>query len=94
MTAQMRVALMRSLIQAFIQFGGVFFSTYIATDDLRAGLLGGGLAAFVAVGFRGVAEGQYDQTRDAAGLVQNSDVTPNPTQPPQRSLDVMDPAGW
>lgn len=91
MTDQMRVALIRSFIQAFIQFGGGFFSIYIATDDMKAALVGAGLAAFIAIGYRGVAEGNYDQTRDAAGHVTKADVTPNPAPADVDRVDMNDP---
>lgn len=63
LTSEMKVAILRGVFQAFLQFGGLFMTTYIATDDLKAGFLAGGLAAFVALGFRS-AEGQYDTVRN------------------------------
>lgn len=97
MTPQMKVALVRGAIQGFIQFGGLFFSLY-ALVGMEAALLAGGLGFFTALGYRGVAEGHYDQTRDAAGAAQKSDVTPNgpvgPVPPQPRAVDPQDPRTW
>ena len=93
LTQQMKVAGLRALIQAFIQFGGVFFATY-AVADLEAALMAGGLAAFIALGYRGVGEGTYDSARDAGNVVTKADVgaAPPPADPPMYAEDLNDPS--
>lgn len=64
MSDEQRVALVRAAWQSFLQFGGVFLSTFTVSNDARTSLLAAGLAAFIALGYRGVAEGQYDTVRN------------------------------
>lgn len=69
-------AALRGFWQAVVQFGGMTFLTYQMVDDWTDALVAGGLAAFLALGFRGGVEGVFDQSRQIAGDVKQSDVQP------------------
>ena len=71
-------AILRGLYQALGSGAAVFLITWATTDELKGPLIAGGVAALAALGFRGGVEGAFDQKRNNAGDVRQSDVTPNP----------------
>ena len=70
---------------AYLAFGSgflTFLTTWTATDELKAPIIAGGVAALTALGFRGGIEGTFDQKRNATGNVSSSDVgQPGPLGP-------------
>lgn len=71
-------ALVRALYSAIIAglvAGLTAYQTGSATNDA---IITGLLAGLAILGTRGLFEGQYDESRDKAGNVKPSDVTPNP----------------
>jgi uncharacterized membrane protein YebE (DUF533 family) len=69
----MATALLRGTYWALGSGALIFLTTYGTTDELKASLISGGIAALGALGFRG-AEGKYDARRQASGNVKPSDV--------------------
>ena len=67
-------AVLRGVYLAVGAGGLAFLGAWAATDDLKAPLSAGGIAALTALGFRSGVEGVVDAHRDATGKVLSSDV--------------------
>ena len=67
-------AILRSIYLAAGAGLVAFLPAYAVTDQLKAPLISGALAALWALGFRGGGEGMYDASRQKAGDVKASDV--------------------
>lgn len=74
LNSPMATALLRGCYQAIGSFALVFLSTWATTDELKAPVIAGGIAALSALGFRAGVEGVADQRRQARGDVRPSDV--------------------
>lgn len=67
-------AFLRGVYLAIGSFLFAFLPAWAVTDDLKAPLISGGLAALWALGFRGGFEGNFDTNRAANGDLRDSDV--------------------
>lgn len=67
-------AVLRGLYNALCTGAVAFLTCYATTDDVKASLIVGGIAALGALGFRGGVEGGLDALRDARGQVLPGDV--------------------
>ena len=74
LNSPMTTALLRGLYQAIGAFALVFLSTWATTDEIKAPVIAGGIAALSALGFRAGVEGAYDAKRAARGDVRPGDV--------------------
>jgi hypothetical protein len=83
----MTTAFMRSVYMAIGAGLVAFLPAWAATDDLKAPIISGALAALWALGFRGGVEGSFDTSRAANNDVRDSDV---PVAAPD--VQVIEPA--
>ena len=74
-------AALRALYAAIIAGLVAGITTYQTTDDTKAAILTGALAALSMLGYRGVGEGAYDAKRQDEGKVSKADVQPGKGQP-------------
>jgi hypothetical protein len=69
-------AALRAFWQAVVQFGGTTLLSYQLIHDWTDASVAGGIAAFLALGFRGAVEGLADRSRQMDGDVKSADVQP------------------